>query len=78
MYERVQQDQKELQREISVRNKMIRRSLDLERQGLQVNYTLYDEEASLFRHMRLSKEDRYSRLRNELWRLCEEHLERPL
>ena len=32
----------------------------------------------MFRHMRLSKEERFGRLRAELWRLCEEHLDRPL
>jgi len=35
----------------------------MESKGLTVNYTLFDEEADLMRHMKYSKEARFPRLR---------------
>lgn len=49
----------------------------MEKKGLTVNYTLFDEEAELMKCLRNSKEERFGRLRAELWSLCEKHLERP-
>ena len=50
----------------------------MEKKGLTVNPTLFDKEAELISCMRRSEEERYGRLRNELWALCEKHLERPM
>lgn len=49
----------------------------MEKKGLTVNYTLFDEEAELMKCLRNSTEERFGRLRAELWSLCEKHLERP-
>ena len=49
----------------------------MEKKGLTVNYTLFDEEAELMKCLRNSTEERYGRLRAELWSLCEKHLDRP-
>jgi hypothetical protein len=49
----------------------------MEKKGRSVNYALYDEEADIMRHLRQSMQARFSRLREELWRLCEKHLDRP-
>jgi len=77
LYERVQQNIGEELNSLRRRNEAIRRSLEVEKAGLSVNYTLYDEEAELFRHMRLSKGERYGRLRSELWNLSQKHLDEP-
>jgi hypothetical protein len=64
-------------KDIGRRNAQIRRSHDMEKKGLTVNYTLFDEEAELMKCLRNSTEERFGRLRAELWSLCEKHLERP-
>lgn len=65
-------------REIPRRYAHIRRTYDLEKKGLSVNYTLFDAEAEIFRKMRLSKLERFSRLRSQFWAMCEAHLDRPV
>jgi len=77
LYEKAAEQQQEKARDVAKRNAHIKHQMLQERQGLQVNYTLYDKQAELFRHMRLSTVERYGRLRQEFWRLCENHLERP-
>lgn len=50
----------------------------MEKAGLLVNISLYEEEAELFRHMKNSSEERYGRLRTELLNLTLKHLNRPV
>ena len=49
----------------------------MEKKGITVNYTLFDKEAELMKHMKNSEDDKYRRLRNKFWDLCETHLEKP-
>jgi hypothetical protein len=49
----------------------------MEEKGLSVNYTLFDNEADIMSHLRQSSVSSYPKLRHELWRLCEKHLDRP-
>ena len=50
----------------------------MEKKGLTVNPNLFDKEAEIMSHMRCSEQQRFGRLRDELWALCEKHLERPI
>lgn len=77
MYERVQRNIGEELSSLRRRNEAIRRSLDVEKAGITVNCTLFDEEAELFRRMRLSKEERFGRLRAELRAFSRKHLDEP-
>ena len=77
MYERAQRNIGEELSSLRRRNEAIRRSLEVEKAGMTVNCTLFDEEAALLRHMRLSKEERFGRLRAELWALSQKHLDKP-
>lgn len=77
MYERVQRNIGDELGSLRRRNEAIRRSLEVEKAGILVNCTLFDEEAEIFRHMRLSKEERFGRLRAEMWALCQKHLDKP-
>lgn len=78
IYDRVKELQQAELKDIGRRNAQIRRSHDMEKKGLTVNYTLFDDEAELMACMRRSEDQRYGRLREELWALCEKHLERPM
>jgi len=49
----------------------------MEKKGITVNYTLFDKEAELFRHMRYSQQGKYGQLRIQFWDLCEAHLDKP-
>ena len=50
----------------------------MEKRGLAVNYTLFDDEALMMKHMKQSTDVRFGRLREELEHLCEKHLDRPM
>ena len=52
LYDKVKDRQEEEQRDIGRRNAQIRRSYEMESKGLTVNYTLFDAEAELMRHMK--------------------------
>lgn len=77
MYERVRRNIGDELGSLRRRNEAIRRSLEVEKAGITVNSTLFDEEADLFQHMRLSQEARFGRLRAELWALSAKHLVKP-
>lgn len=77
IYDKVKQLQIDELKDIGRRNAAIRRSHDMEKKGLTVNYTLFDNEAELIRRMRYSKELRFGRLRDQFWDLCEAHLDKP-
>ena len=78
LYDKVKDHQEEELRDIGRRNAQIRRSYEMESKGLTVNYTLFDAEAELMRHLKQSKEARFPRLRQALWDLSEKHLDRPI
>ena len=50
----------------------------MEKKGLAVNYTLFDDEALIIKHMKRSTQERFGRLRDELWHISEKHLDRPM
>jgi len=65
-------------KDIGRRNAQIRRTHELEKQGLGVNYTLYEAEADLFQHMQRSEHAPYQRLRKQFLTFCDKYLDRPL
>lgn len=77
MYDRVQKNVANDLGGLRRRNEAIRRHYDVEKAGITVNTMLFDEEAELFRHMKLSKDERFGRLRDELLALSQKHLETP-
>lgn len=78
IYDRVKVLQENELKHIDQRNAKIRRSHGLEKAGHSVNYTLFDEEAKLMKCMKNSESGRFGRLRTELWKLCERHLDAPM
>jgi hypothetical protein len=77
IYDKVKQLQEDELKDIGRRNAQIRRSYEMEQKGLTVNYTLFDEEAEMFRRMRHSQDARYPALRRQFWSLCQAHLDKP-
>jgi len=52
LYEKAKAMQEDQLRDISRRNAQIRRAHDMEKKGVNVNHTLFDEEALIIKHMR--------------------------